>query len=170
VFIYTRRERLVLWWNRHFVWLDSAAGLVVAIAGVLAVERGWGRAALHDLLESNRHEVYAALSSVFGTLLGLNLATMAIVVTFCALPPLAEFVRGPRYGEMWGIFKRANWTVAVALVASVAGLVLDRDKHPSVVLPYVMLTMLSLSLVAVSRCVWILNLCAAQISPAKPGG
>jgi hypothetical protein len=151
------------WWEENFARLELLVAVGVSIAFAVWGELFNGRALVVAELRDVRATLYTALTSVYAALLGFNVATMAVVVTLCTSAKLTKLRRSPQYKTVWDVFKRGHRALAVGLVVAVAGLLFDREAHPSPLVVYACVAAAAWSTVRFARCVWVLELCAEKV-------
>jgi hypothetical protein len=161
-------------WGLHF--LRNELGLAVALTTTFAIwlQTGSGRRAVEATLGGTRAPLYGVLATIWGSLLGFVIATVAIVLGFADSDRLTIVKGSDQYPTLWTTFLSAiRWT-AFATVAALVALILDHDSPGSanrLALDFVTLT----SLVAafrLARCIWILQALVELVvrpSKARPG-
>ena len=83
---------------------------------------------VRELLSGGRGDIYGALASIFGALLGFTVTAMAIVLSASDSDGL-KLLRGKKkaYSEMWAVFKGSIGALGLATTMALVALVLDRD-------------------------------------------
>jgi hypothetical protein len=85
VSLHEKRHRVVA---SALLLAELGTALACLAAFILWMEGHGGRAIVDEVLRDNQPAIYSALASIFGSLLGFVIATVAIVVAFDALPRL----------------------------------------------------------------------------------
>lgn len=145
------------WWRLHFLAVELILSIALAATVIVWSERYEGWEAVHSFLTGTRSTLYAALASIYGSLFGFVIATVAVVVglsTSARLKPLRE---SPQHQTLWRVFKSAIWTLAFATAMAVAALVLDRDGSPMRFAFYGVLATSILVAARLGRCIWVLE-------------
>ena len=166
-------NRLRSCWERHFL----PAELGVAVAATL-VFVAWatffgGQIQIQELLEGNRTDVYGALASVSGALLGFTITAISIALGYAQSDRLAIVRESPHYPTLWAVFASANRALAMATVFSLVGLAIDRDIAPTPGIQYITVFAVLLSSLRLGRCIWVLDNVVGLVtaeSKARPAG
>jgi hypothetical protein len=167
------RVSLPGWWRKSF--LRAEFWLAVACASGVAV---WvygfdGNSNVDSLLKWNRGSIYAALASIFGSLLGFVITTLSIIVAVSQMERLAVVRESEHYNDLWDTFMAGIRAFGFATVVALVGLVGDRDEHPVHLLFVATVFAGSLAALRLARCVWILEkVLSVVVRPAaarKPG-
>jgi hypothetical protein len=154
------RQILPRWWRAHFLpvefWLSAL--LTIAAAWWLSV---WNKNSFLDgQLFGVRSGLYAVLATVWGALLGFVIATITILLGFSESPRMKIVRESDHYQDLWNTFKSATWVLGFATVASIGGLLGDKDSpggHPNHFISYVVLFATTLASLRLARCIWILH-------------
>lgn len=145
------------WWRAHFLGAELVLSVVLAGAVIIWSERYGGWASVHSFLTGARSGMYAALASIYGSLFGFVIATVAVVLGFSTSDRLKPLRDSRQYLTLWRVFKSAIWTLAFATVAAVAALVLDRDASPMRLAFYLVFGTSILVAARLGRCIWVLE-------------
>jgi multisubunit Na+/H+ antiporter MnhC subunit len=148
---------MIAWWRRHFMLAEAALALILTTAFALWVEIGSGDVEVTDLLNGNRQQVYTAIASITGALLGFVLTAISIVLGFSSFKQMTVVRQSPHYRTLYDVYLQATWFLAAATLVSLAGLIFDRDLTPAHWLMYLTVLFGSLATIRVARCVWILE-------------
>lgn len=160
-------------WATHFLLLEPLLAVIIT-----TMFWGWseglgGRAHVDEALDGNRAAVYGAMASLFGALLGFVITAVSILLGFSASDKLTVVRDSDHYTTLWAVFTLATKILGFATVAALTGLILDREKHHMHELFYVMAGFSVLALLAVARCLWVLEQVVGLVtgpSKARPGG
>ena len=164
-------KRLADWWRVHF--LGAELGVALALGAAFAAwELALGGARVSDpLLRGNRAEVYGALASLWGSLLGFTLAAVAIALGLATGDRLAVVRDSRHYATLWRIFIAAMRALALATLAALAGLVADRDAAPVHALLCLAVAAALVAALRVARTIWVFErLIALVTAQSKSSG
>jgi hypothetical protein len=145
-------------WRKNFLPIQAGFSLAATIAlGVWLRLDPAADAAGRALLKDNRPAVYAALSAIWGSLLGFGIAALSIAMAFSQDERMAVVRRSKYYKTMWAVFTKNIFAMSLATLAALAALVIDKNDSPSSML---MVLVAGSSLFATSRlanCIWLLE-------------
>ncbi len=144
-------------WASHFLWCELA---VVAIAWGLFVAWGvrWGgHDQLIDFMADRRGTIYGVLAGIFGSLLGFAIAAEAIVLSLSGSDKLSVVRSSKHYPTLWRVFRWTIRTLALATVAALIALLLDRDKQPWMAWLYGCAFFTFLAIAQLARTIWVLE-------------
>jgi len=146
------------------MWLELVISFLATAAAGVWVMHGSGAALIDTFLKDNRGQVYGALASIFGALLGFAITAVSIILGFSTTKQFDILRQSKHYPLLWAIFTSAiRWLGGATLVALV-GLVADRDKAPQ---DWILLIGFFVSAVATWRvvnCVWAVERTIAVIT------
>lgn len=117
---------LFRWWQRHFLLVELILAAVYTGAVAAWCFRFGGFEAVDAILGTNRPQVYGALASIFGSLLGFVIAAVAIVLGYAESERLQVVRESRYYDHLWDTFMAAIRALGLATVAALVGLILDR--------------------------------------------
>ncbi len=155
----TRREQLVYYWVHHPA-VDYALGAVVG-GGVtgLAAWRGWGQL-IASADAATRRALFQVVAAFSGTLLGLTLTSLSILVGLIRSPVvlLDKLLPGQRKVRATGTFISSLVGLAWVFVLCLWALINDTKEHTagSSVVQAFILGGLALAALRTSRVVWVL--------------
>lgn len=132
----TLREDMRKWYDRHFQFVNGLAALLLTIALTVWSERYHGKTTIYSLLLGNRAYIYAALVSLYGSLLGFSITTVSIVAGFVSHDRLQLLRDSTVYDSFWRVFQSAITSLAVGTIMAITALVFDRDLHPRIAIFY----------------------------------
>lgn len=151
------KEKISEWYGRHFLWVE----LLTAILGTcLILSWIWYAEKFDEIdatLSGNRGTLYGALVSLFGTLLGFSIATVSIILGLASESRLAIIRNSKHYKTLWKVFNSTNRWLGAATIAALFALVIDKDTAPSHLILSLNLLLFVVSVVRISRCVWVLE-------------
>jgi hypothetical protein len=116
-----------------------------------------GAGELDKILTGNRAPVYGALSSIFGSLLGFVITSMSIALALAGNDRLAPIRQSRHYPTLWKVFTASIKAFALATVASLLALVLDRDCIQRPLLLYFCVGAATLACFRLWNCVMVLE-------------
>ena len=144
------------YWRTHFLGCELVASLLFAVA-LIVVDRCTAGAIVTFVAPDNRGTLYGALASIFGGLLGFVITAVSILLTFAPSESFTLLRSNPHYVTLWNTYKSAIRALALATTATLAGLVLDRERVPQVIAFYAVVWSSVYASARVARCVWILE-------------
>jgi len=147
------RDRL----KSNFLLCDFIAVVFVTLCFVAWVELFGGKAEINKLFAGNRNNIYAALVSIFGSLLGFIITTMSIITTWTGREKMEELRRKPLYPQLWDSFQAAIYALAFVVIVSIVTLVFDRDTSSYSLLWHLLFFGVFLATMRTYRCVWLLR-------------
>lgn len=148
-------KTFVNWWRVNFLRAEFWLSVIVAVAFVLWATFGGGSAHIDTLLKGNKGAVYATLASIFGSLLGFTITAVSIVLGFSASEKLGIVRDSAQYPTIWQTFIAAIRALGTATIASLVGLVIDRDSSPVHLVLYVAVWAAILAVLRLVRTVWV---------------
>jgi hypothetical protein len=135
--------------------VESAIATVAWVVLAVWTERLHGLHHVESLLEGIRAAVYGALAAIDATLLGFIIATAAIVLGFADSERFVLLRESKQYATLWRVFTSTIRVLAVATLASLAALFLDKENpHTSAPAMLVCALLLALTIVKVARSIW----------------
>jgi hypothetical protein len=155
------------WWKKHFLRVEFLIGVLASAAFAVWTYKG-GKDVLLQLEHSNRGAIYSALASLFGSLLGFAITAMSIVMGFISSDRLTIIRRSAHYKDLWAVFTSAIRFLGVTTIASLVGLIFDRE---GVQRPYLFVICISLSFLCalrVARCLWVLERIVSVLTMPSP--
>jgi uncharacterized membrane protein len=160
------------WWRANFLVVELVIAIVLTTAFALWYSRSGGELIVADVMRGNRAAIYGTLASILGSLLGFAITAISIILGFIPQERMAVLRESAHYNDLWQTFMAAIRALALATVATLLGLVLDRDTSPIAWLDHLCVFSILLSLFRVFRCVWILEKVIRLMtlpSKARPG-
>ena len=148
---------LVQCYRVHFLWAELALAILITTAVVVWVEWLGGKSLVDATLKDNRAAVYGTLATIFGSLLGFVITAASIVLGFSASEHLAIVRESKHYPTLWRVFAASIRALALATIATLAALIIDRDTATSHPAMYIVLFASILAIFRLARCVWILE-------------
>ena len=149
--------KFLRWWQAHFLYLEFAASISLTTIFFIWVRYLGGEGIVNRILQDNRSELYNALSAVFGSLLGFIIAAVAIVLGYSNDVRLAILQKSKHYPLLWEVLKSTIRALGFATIASLLGLILDRDDNPILGLLLVNIFSAILASLRLARSVWVLE-------------
>lgn len=156
-------------WRRHFMAYEAGAALIVFLAYALWQQTADGSAFVDTLLKGNRAVLYGTLASIFGSLLGFVIATIAIVLTLTQSDRFAVLRAKRQYSNLWRIFTSTVRWLGAATIVSVGGLLFDRETAPSTLTRDIAVAVVLVAIARLGRVIWGLEQ-LIQIAITPPGG
>lgn len=158
------------WWGRHFLVLEF--GLAVLLTTVFAV---WlcafdGVTPMSALLQGNRAALFGAIASILGSLLGFVITATSIVLGFSTSDRLAVVRESAQYPTLWKTFSATIRALAFATIVALGCLLFDRDAAPTAWLAIPLVFVVLLSLLRITRTIWVLEQIVGLVTRPPPKG
>jgi hypothetical protein len=144
-------------WKRHFLLVEGLLALLIAIGFGIWCYRFDGKAIVCPLLHGNRAMLYGTMASIFGSLLGFVITTTSIVLGFSTSDNLAIVRQSAHYPMLWKAFSKTTMALAITTLVALLCLLVDRDDAPVFWLVVLLVLFTVLSLLRISRTIWILE-------------
>jgi len=158
------------WWHKHFLSVELALSFLIAIAFAIWIKFLGGLAPVVSALGSSRGDLYGAFAAIFGSLLGFVIAAVSIVLGSAESDKLQIVRDSEYYDHLWDTFKAAIRALALATIAALGGLVLDRGREPLLLVMIANVFSISLAALRLWRVIWVLeNIVSLIIKPADAG-
>lgn len=119
-------------------------------------------------MAERRGLIYGTFAAIFGSLLGFAIAAESIVLGLSGSEHLRIVRESRHYSTLWQVFRWTIRTLALATVAALVALILDRDKAPRTVCLYLSTFFGLLAAVQLARTIWVLEQVVKVVSIAKP--
>ena len=156
-------------WAAHFLAVDAfvalllAAGLTLWIAGADTSHQQ-----IDGLLDSNRSNIYRAVATIAGTMIGFAITVASIITTTTSSERFRLLRRSPHYHQLWKTYIQTIKCFGLVAILALAALVADRDSSP---MPWILVPLMFFCLLSAfrfARCVWILELIIQVVSSPLP--
>lgn len=144
-------------WKSHFLAYEFIFVLMLTLTFAIWAEYFNGLNDLEGFLNGNRGNIYGALASIFGSLLGFVITAVTVVIAFASDDRLAIIKESTQYQTLWKVFFAAIRALGAATLVALLALVFDHDSSPVYRLLYLILFVSLLSTVRIARCVWVLE-------------
>ena len=144
-------------WKKNFLEWELGLSIAISVGFAIWVE---GLHGLHDvdvILNGQRAAVYGTTASIAGALLGFIIATVAIILGFSAGDSFTVLRESAYYKDLWRTLKSTIKMLALATLAAVVALLVDRDAAPNAPAMLVCFGFAVLSIIRLARSIWILN-------------
>lgn len=144
-------------WRANFLRAEFIAAVSLALAAA-----GWGYyfggfAVLDSILGRNRAEVYGALATIFGSLLGFVVVAVSVVLTAAQAERMAVIRDSEQYDTLWNVFIGTIKSLAFATVVALLALIIDRPQQPVRWIEIVGIFATILAALRLWRSVWVLE-------------
>ena len=149
--------RLPLFWRKYFLGVE--AGLVVVATIIFAAWffRFDGSPWIHNILKDNRANIYGTLATIAGSLLGFSVAATSIVFGLLSSERLALLKKSKHYPKLWKTFFQAIQCLGILTIVVLVSLILDKEDAPISWLVIPVVLFVGLSVVRLTRAIWILE-------------
>lgn len=160
-------------WDKHFLVYELRLVVFLEVGMLIWAMRYHGLTHIDALLDGNRVPIYTAAASIFGALFGFVITALSVVISVADNPGIALLRKTRHYQDLWDVFTSSIKVLSLTTIASIAGLVLDRDAsvghnyHPISYVFYVFVFFTMLSIARLSRCVWALKNLVNAIAEAQ---
>ena len=152
-----RSSSICRFWARHFLWCELILVAVLVAASVVWSLRFGGERLVLEFMDERRGAIYGVLAGIFGSLLGFAIAAEAIVLSLSGSDKLAIVRNSKHYSTLWRVFRWTIRTLALATVAALLALILDRDKQPWPLWLYICAGFGLLAAAQLARTIWVLE-------------
>ena len=116
-------------WRKHFLVAELILGIAATCLFFLWMEKYDGNSVVSEVLHERRGSIYGALASVVGALLGFAIAAATIAMTLAGGEQMRIVRQSPHYRQVGQVFISATRWLGLATIASITGLILDRDQQ-----------------------------------------
>jgi hypothetical protein len=155
-------------WRKNFLPIEAGLSLVATVAlGVWLHFDPSADAGGRALLKDNRPAVYAALSAIWGSLLGFGIAALSIAMAFSQDERMTVVRNSKYYETMWGGFTKNIFAMSLATLAALAALVVDKNDAPSSMLMVLVAGSSLFAIFRLANCIWLLEKLVAVILSKK---
>lgn len=144
-------------WRKHFLPVELGASVLLTAALYFALQVYDSNTGFVSLLKGSRVGLYAALTAVFGSLLGFAITAISIVIGFSQAPQLKVVRESEHYFALWRVFTSAIRALAFSTAIAIVALVADRDDSPRILLLYLCVFAFLLSSFRLARVIWVLE-------------
>jgi hypothetical protein len=156
------------WWRRNFMPAELGVAIAAAVAFAVWSEALGGYSEITDTLQGNRAQLYAALASVWGALLGFAITAVSVVLGYSSSERLTLMRRSRHYPKMWKVFFSAIAALAIATAVALLGLLADRDTDPASAILYLNGFTTAFAAIRLYRVVWILEQTVTALTTEIP--
>jgi len=144
-------------WKAHFLPCELGLTVALTLAFALWLERFAGLDRIDQIVQGQRAVIYGTIATIDGALLGFIIATIAIILGFAPGDSFTVLRQSDHYQDLWGTFRSTIRILALATLAALVGLLVDRDSSPNSAAMIVCFGFSLLVIARVSRSVWILG-------------
>lgn len=150
-------DRLIGFWRKNFLRLEAGLGCVLGIIFGVWVKWYNGAILVDHILMSNRSPIYGSAASIFGSLLGFVIAALSIIIGYSASDKFQFLRKSSHYPTLWKVLTSNIKCLGFATMASMLGLIFDRDSAPHHVILFVFVMTSLLAIFRLARCLWVLE-------------
>ncbi|MFZ7133118.1 MAG: hypothetical protein ACOWWR_12230 [Eubacteriales bacterium] len=144
-------------YKRHFLTYEFLFPVLFVLAFALITEFGIHSNLIDPWLNSIRKDLYVTIASIAGALLGFAITAISIAIAFMNQERFEIIRKSKHHHTLYQVFFAAIKYLAITTVASIIGLIIDRDNNPQHWITYISIAGVLLSVVALVRCVWVLE-------------
>jgi hypothetical protein len=159
------------WWSSRFLAAELVAGLLLTLLLAVWCSFFGGASHVDELMRGARIGLYGTLAAICGSLLGFVIATLTILLGFTESARLKVLRSSKHYPVLWKTLLSATKWLALATVAAVVALVVDRDGAQNLGAFEVCFLATLLAALRLARSIWILqNVVALVTDPSRARG
>ena len=144
-------------YEAHFLGYDLVLALLFSALVVSAVELLWGRSQVIQTLNGTRQDIYGALASIAGSLLGFSITTVSIVMGFIQIPQLQILRESRHHQTLYAVFFSTTKYLSLAVALPLIALLMDRDNAPLIWVCYAVLAITAVATMRLYRSMWALE-------------
>ncbi|MBI5297686.1 MAG: hypothetical protein HY869_19575 [Chloroflexi bacterium] len=155
------------YWSAHFLTLEMVLAVVCSLLFVVWSETINNGVFVSQFFGDGRQELYNALATIFGSMLGFSITAVSIVLGYAQNEKLEILRISKHYSVLWDVFKSTIKVLAASTVMALVGLIGDKDANPSNVILYLNLFLSMLCAFRISRTIWVLEYIIAIVATKK---
>jgi hypothetical protein len=144
----------------EFVFPTSLICVCIAISCITNFEHK-----IHVQLKDVRSLLYPAFVSLFGSLFGFIITAMSIIITWADKEKFVRLRSEAGYKDFWRTFSSTIRWLGLASIASLIGMLLDKDRGCCSLSWCLTLSTIAVSLLRLARCIWVLGSLIAAFAP-----
>ena len=144
-------------WDGHFLLIDFLLALGLTLSFFAWINHYNGLAYICPLLAENRPAIYGTLTSTFGSILGFIITSFSIIIGYLSSPRFNFFKKTKHSETLSSLWLQTISILGLATIASLAGLIIDRDDQPFYPILYIVLFLILLSTFRVYSCLKVLG-------------
>lgn len=144
-------------WKRHFLHFEFALAVVLTIGFAVWGYSFGGFSLVDNILSQNRSDVYGALATIFGSLLGFVIVAVSVVANYSTASGMKIVRESKHYRTLWDVFLATIRTLGFATFVALVALVLDRNSDPVRPVTVLVAFVTLLSTARLARSVWVLE-------------
>ncbi len=145
------------WWGYHFLFAEMLIAVAVGIVFALWQSDLGGAGVVDAIIKSNQSAVYGALATIWGALLGFAITSTSIILSYGDSPRMRPVTSARSYRDLGNVLRAVNPALALATLAALAALLVDRDASPSTLMRDLVVTTSLVAIATLGRTIWILN-------------
>jgi hypothetical protein len=161
------KENLMNHYRRNFIVYEFWIPFVLVLFLGILIELILKSNAIDVWLLGVRKEVYAAIATIFGALLGFTITAISIVIVFVNSERLELLKKSKHYRTLYNVFLVTIKYLAFTTIIALISLILDRDTRTHHWITYLNLFGVILSIIGLSRCIWVLENIVKLITKPK---
>jgi hypothetical protein len=155
------------YWSKHFLGCELVLAGIVTVGFSIWIEAGGGLDSVDQVLLNDRAVIYGTIASIDGALLGFVIATVAIILSFAQGDRFEILRQSSPYETLWRTLRSTIRALALASLAALVALLVDRDASPNSAAMTVCFGLSVLTLLRLGRTIWILERVIAVVTGAK---
>src|SRR5437879_4243607 len=160
--------RLRDWWGGRFLKAEMGGALVLTLLLAVWCSFFGGARQVDELMHGARIGLYGTLGAIYGSLLGFVIATLTILLGFSESARFKVLRSSDFYPILWRTLLSATRWLALATLAAVVALVVDRDGAQNLGAFYGCIFTSLVAALRLARSIWILqNVVALVTGPSQ---
>jgi len=145
------------WWGHHFVLAESVTAVIAGLLFAFWQSNLGGASAIDSMLKSNQAALYGTLATIWGALLGFAIASTSIILSYGEGSRMKAVTEHASYAQLGNVLRLVNPVLAVATLAALGALLLDRDSNSNHIARDLVFTTSLLAVLSLARTIWILD-------------
>lgn len=142
-------------WARNFLTYELILSILIAICAFFLIKHF--TIDIDNILKQTRLQIYATIASTSGALLGFVITSISILLTMKESPTILILKNSPHYRTVFDVFLSTSRYLAFTSIASLTGILIDKDNSPHIWFFYLILWVVIISILRLLRCLWILE-------------
>ena len=160
--------RIISYWDRHFLGFEFGVAVTAAVAVAIYAFAVAEPSLSESAIFANRLTVYRTAATVGSALLGFIGTIVAVIYGLIDAERLKHLRRSERRDTMWKVFFSTIRSLALLVIVSFVGLIVDHQDEPIVEVAVAFFFAGLLSLFRVARSVWLLQRIIAIMALPSP--
>lgn len=144
-------------YDHHFLLYEGIFSFIIAIIIIVALCCAAinNQGGLISWFDNKNVPFFSVIASIAGNILGFLIATLSILIGFCADQKFKEFRESESYHQMYIIFIKTIVDLSIITILSIIGIL--TNDIPSLIILGFLIFPLILAAFRIGRCIWILK-------------